>query len=55
MALAKEFIVAGQVVKGNGSSYPGFLITPAKNDHPDNPDHPDHPDNTVGLECPAVV
>ena len=49
MALAKEFIVAGQVVKGNGSSYPGFLITPAKNDHPD------HPDNTVGLECPAVV
>ena len=49
MALAKEFIVAGQVVKGNGSSYPGFLITPTKNDHPDNPD------NTVGLECPAVV
>lgn len=49
MALAKELIVAGQVVKGNGSSYPGFLITPAKNDHPDNPD------NTVGLECPAVV
>lgn len=50
LALAKELVVAGKVVKGN-SSWDGFMIAQTA-DQPDL-DHPDNPDTQDGLECPA--
>lgn len=49
LALAKEMIIPGKVVKDNGVEYDVFLIAPTVCEHPDNPDTQD------GLECPAVV